>query len=419
MSLVKCLDLSAYTTMGSGWTDAKAMTVVHAESLALLIRSCSQMEELLVGDGMGNIINDSVIRAILSRPLLRGLDMIACSNPSFAQSMASTMGNLESVANQIKDAAEPRAFISRTDSYEPEDLDDSSSSVCSALSRRNSFDSTSAMDESTAVTLPASLQRLSLHMCSSLSETSVLVPLLSGLPCLTHVDLSHTKVTATTVWKIPSDNLKELSLRYCRGLTCCNAGLPYLLARYTELEYLNLAMNPSLGGSRFCAPCLHQMMANLPPHLKMLDISGSMELTDEHLAAIPQNHKLEKLSIAHCRGISLNGLMQLIKRSPRLRYINVAGLNSVETTLPSLMKLLECESLTAAEISDQVYNLLPSSLCGWKKSRLGRRCYLGRVYQGIPPRGLRLQQPETAHSFKVLIGTDTLSPLMKYWSFAV
>lgn len=416
MSLVKCLDLSAYTTMGSGWTDAKALTVVNAESLALLIRSCSRLEELLMGDGMGNIIDDSVIRSILSRPFLRGLDMIACSSPSFAQSMSSTMGNLESATNQLTESLEPRAFESRTDPYEGLVDEDSNSSVCSALSRRNSLDCGPSMDETTKVTLPTSLSRLSLHMCSSLSETSVLVPLLSGLSSLTHVDLSHTKVTAAAAWKIPSAALKELSLRYCRGLSCCNAGLPYLVACYTELEYLNLAMNPNLGGSRFCGPCLHQMMINLPPRLKTLDISGSLELTDEHLAAIPGKHDLEKLSIAHCRGISLNALMELIKRSPKLHYINVAGLNSVESTLPSLLKLLKCETLTVTEISDQVHNVLPSTICGWKKSRLGRRCYLSRILH----QSAGGCQPETTtHSYKVLIGTDTLSPLMKYWSYAV
>jgi hypothetical protein len=421
MSLVKCLDLSAYTTMGSGWTDAKAMTVVHAESLALLIRSCSRLEQVLLGDGMGNVINDAVINAIFSRPLLHGLDFIACSNPSFAKSMSLTMGNLHPVS---KNFSEPRAYNqphqSGTDPV-AEDLDDSNLSVCSELSRRNSVDciasssaSSPVVENSPVVALP-DLQSMSLHMCSSLSESLVLSPLLSRLPTLSKIDLSHTKITTATLWNIQSVNLKELCLRYCRGLTCCNGGLPYALSRFTELEYLNLAMNPSLGGSRFCDACLHHITSNLSHNLTTLDISGSLELNDSHLAAIPQNHRLEKLSIAYCRNVSLNAILALLKRSPNLYYLNVAGVNSVETTLPSLMKLLECttSALNVAEISDQVYNVLPGSVCRWQKSRLGRRCYLYRGNQATS--GFA----ETTHSYKVQISSNTLSPIIKYWSYAV
>ncbi|KAI9284119.1 hypothetical protein BC943DRAFT_326372 [Umbelopsis sp. AD052] len=407
MALVKCLDLSAYTTMGSGWTDAKAMTVVHAESLAMMIRSCSRLEQVLLGDGLGNVINDTVLNAIFSRPLLRGVDMMACSNPSFAQSFSLTMGNLEPVVEKF--SSEPRAFNQALGT----DLVMDDSSVC--LSRRNSLECIAPSLDSTieirpVVALP-DLESLSLHMCSSLSESLVLSPLLSRLPTLTHIDLSHTKITTATLWNLQPVNLKELSLRYCRGLTCCNAGLPYLLARFTDLEYLNLAMNPNLGGSRFCEPCLHHIMSHLSPHLTTLDISGSLELNDSHLAAMKHTQNLEKLSIAYCRNVSLNAILDLIKRSPRLHYLNVTGVLSVETTLPSLMKLLECTtSTTVTEISEQVYTVLPGSVCGWKKTRLGRRCYLQR---GNTP-------AETTHSYKVHIDSHTpLSPIIKYWSYAV
>ncbi|KAI8584039.1 hypothetical protein K450DRAFT_221207 [Umbelopsis ramanniana AG] len=413
MSLVKCLDLSAYTTMGSGWTDAKAMTVVHAESLSMMIRSCSRLEQVLLGDGLGNVINDAVLNAIFSRPLLRGVDMMACSNPSFAQSFSLTMGNLEPVAENF--SSEPRAFNQAL----PTDLvaeDDSNASVCSGLSRRNSLDCIpSSLDSDIeirpVVALP-DLESLSLHMCSSLSESLVLSPLLSRLPTLTHIDLSHTKITTATLWNIQPVNLKELSLRYCRGLTCCNAGLPYVLARFTDLEYLNLAMNPNLGGSRFCETCLLHIMSHLSPCLTTLDISGSLELNDDHLAAMKNTQNLEKLSIAYCRNVSLNAILALLKRSPNLHYLNVTGVLSVETTLPSLMKLLECTTSTVTEISDQVYNVLPGSVCGWTKSRLGRRCYLQR--------GNIATSAETTHSYKVQIDSHTtLSPIIKYWSYAV
>lgn len=423
MSLVKCLDLSAYTTMGSGWTDAKAMAVVHAESLSMMIRSCSRLEQVLLGDGLGNVINDAVLNAIFSRPLLRGVDMMACSNPAFAKSFSLTMGNLEPVSKNF--SSEPRAFSQPTDPV-AEDFDDSTSSVCSGLSRRNSLDciasssSSSSLDSTTeirpVVALP-DLESLSLHMCSSLSESLVLSPLLSRLPTLTHIDLSHTKITTATLWNVQPVNLKELSLRYCHGLTCCNAGLPFVLARFTDLEYLNLAMNPNLGGSRFCETCLLHIMSHLSPHLTTLDMSGSLELNDDHLAAMQRNPKLEKLSIAYCRNVSLNAILDLLKRSPRLHYLNVTGVLSVETTLPSLMKLLECttSAVTVTEISDQVYNVLPGSVCGWKKSRLGRRCYLQRGNQATSG-----PAAETTHSYKVQIGSQTtLSPIIKYWSYAV
>jgi hypothetical protein len=423
MSLVKCLDLSAYTTMGSGWTDAKAMGVVHAESLSMMIRSCSRLEQVLLGDGLGNVINDAVLNAIFSRPLLRGVDMMACSNPSFAQSFSLTMGNLEPVSKKF--SSEPRAFNqalpSRTDPVAEDMDDDSNSSVCSGLSRRNSLNciASSSLDSTVeirpVVALP-DLESLSLHMCSSLSESLVLSPLLSRLPTLTHIDLSHTKITTTTLWNLQPGNLKELSLRYCRGLTCCNAGLPYVLARFTDLEYLNLAMNPNLGGSRFCDTCLLHIMSHLSPHLTTLDISGSLELNDGHLAAMQRNQKLEKLSIAYCRNVSLNAILDLLKRSPNLHYLNVTGVLSVETTLPSLMKLLECTTSAVAviEISDQVYNVLPGNVCGWKKSRLGRRCYLQRGNQATSG------PAETTHSYKVQMASHTaLSPIIKYWSYAV
>ncbi|KAJ2961429.1 hypothetical protein NQZ79_g3307 [Umbelopsis isabellina] len=423
MRLVKCLDLSAYTSMGSGWTDAKAKTVVNAESLALLIRSCSQLETLLLADAFGNIIDSIVLSAIFSRPKLSGLDMVACSSPMFAKSMAVTMGNLQTASNQVSESDEPRAYNSGTDPSVPQHLDDDSAmsdhpnkSMCSSpsSSRRGSWDvacsSTATNDD--VVTLPPSLVNLSLHMCSSLSESSVLVPLLSSLSALNKVDLSHTKVTTSTLWNIAPNALTDLSLRYCRGLTCCNAGLPYLLARFEKLIYLNLAMDPNLGGSRFCETCLTHIMSNITPQLKTLDISGSLELNDDHLNAIPQDHQLEKLSIAHCRGITLEGVLKLIKRSPKLCYINVAGVTSVEMTLPSLMRLLESQSLAVTEISDQVCNVLPSTMCGWQKSRHGRRCYLSSVTGNAA-------NPEFKHSYKLSIGSDTLSPLAKYWSFAV
>lgn len=422
MKLVKRLDLSAYTTMGSGWTDAKAKTVVNAESLALLIRSCSQLETLLLGDDFGNIIDGSVLSSIFSRPKLCGLDMVACSSPMFAKSMAVTMGKLQTASNQVSESDEPRAYSSGTDPSVPQHLDDDSSisvdptkSLCSSpsSSRRGSWDvaCSSAITTDDVVILPTSLDNLSLHMCSSLSESSVLVPLLSSMSALKKVDLSHTKVTTSTLWNIVPNALTELSLRYCRGLTCCNAGLPYLLARFQRLTYLNLAMDPNLGGSRFCESCLTQMMSNITPQLKSLDISGSLELNDDHLDAIPQNHQLEKLSLAHCRGITLEAVLRLIKRSPKLSYINVAGVTSVEMTLPS-NKLLECQSLAVTEISDQVCNVLPSTVGGWQKSRYGRRCYLYSVTGSAA-------KPEFTHPYKLSIASDTLSPLAKYWSFAV
>jgi hypothetical protein len=423
MKLVKCLDLSAYTSMGSGWTDAKAKSVVNAESLALLIRSCSQLETLLLGDDFGNTIDSNVLFAIFSRPKLNGLDMVACSSPMVAKSMAATMGNLQPASNQVRESDEPRAYHSGTDPSVPQHLDedsamsdDTNKSICSSSSssRRGSLDldCSSSIADNAFVTLPPSLERLSLHMCSSLSESSVLVPLLSSLPALTKVDLSHTKVTTSTLWNISPSALTELSLRHCRGLTCCNAGLPYLLARFEKLTHLNLAMDPNLGGSRFCESCLTHIISNIAPQLKTLDISGSLELNDDHLNAIPQNHQLEKLSIAHCRGITLESLLKLIERSPKLSYINVAGVTSVEMTLPSLMSLLESQSLAVTEISDQVCNVLPSTVCGWQKSRHGRRCYLSSVAG-------KVATPEFVHSYKLSIDSDVLSPLAKYWSYAV
>lgn len=179
------------------------------------------------------------------------------------------------------------------------------------------------------------LKRLSLRNCLHI-ESNVLDGLLRSFPCLTHLDLSGTKVPsrwlASLIDKAPRTlRLESLSLARCPRID------PYVVVEFLcrspaarDLKELNLFVNPSQGNP-IRGDDLMRLITTAPcfrsGKLRYLDISSS-HLTAEHLAVgtFPPQPELVCLGFSHMPSLNLEPISDFIlNQAPNVEILTIVG----------------------------------------------------------------------------------------------
>ncbi|RDW68272.1 hypothetical protein BP5796_08929 [Coleophoma crateriformis] len=246
-----------------------------------------------------------------------------------------------------------------------------------------------------------SLTRVSLHECANLPST-VFETLIPRLPCLTHLDVAHTRITDTALASLPrSARLTHLNLSKCSYLN--GSAVVDFLATHPavkSLVYLNLMMDPK-SHEMFSAEDLTTLIPILPSSLKSLNLKGS-KMSDEHIPQLlPLTKHLEELGLG--RHLNLESLISLLlpcEDAPlaeqlawiphTLRYLDVSDLSPSELDLSTLfasscpMLKSFTQPLEVIEVQNSVYVKLekgaPTALkrVQWCITDAGRRGWLVR-----------------------------------------
>ncbi|OZJ06923.1 hypothetical protein BZG36_00153 [Bifiguratus adelaidae] len=447
---VKVLDMGGYTYVGGGRTDAMLHKDMTSASLLLLLSWCRQLQVFVAGESLDGLLNADVIRGIFSLPHLVAVDFFGCSSAAFTKGFESIASDLDKVReDEGKDDAGQRAngeqALLRWDHFD-DARQDCVSPPCSPISEQaldvvaSTASGTSTAVKSVPLThLPFTLVRVSLHNCPTIAINASLVPFLRSLsPKMTHLDLSSSKIFSSSLQHIPTAELTHLNLAKTRALTC--SAVIQFLSQCPKLEYLNLSADVRMGGSGYCHDCLLAMLEHCPSvgtTLKTLDLSGSLNMTDEFLHALASrcgnSGVLTSLSIAHAPFITVrSGLLPFLSTpvGQALQYLDVTGvhclkhrgmdweelLRTVNTRFTS--DTIDSPARIRIELSKDIWTWIPDAsttqdkgpLRGWIKNETGRRCSI------VSTRG----NGEPLHTKKLDVAlTGNLSPMLKYYSFAV
>lgn len=121
--------------------------------------------------------------------------------------------------------------------------------------------------------------------------------------------------------------LKKLVLSECTGLT--DEACRYLAHAVPQLEVFEMAQadgNPAIRSAGLVA------MLSTCPKIRKVDLEGAVEIDDEVLSALTPRATtvkdevgscLEVLSIGFADDVSLDAMLQLVRRCPRLRQLDV------------------------------------------------------------------------------------------------
>lgn len=191
-----------------------------------------------------------------------------------------------------------------------------------------------------------SLQRLSLHECSTLNSVAF-ERLLPRLPRLTHLDLFHTRVNNSALMSIPqSATLTHLNLGRCYQITGTSV-VEFLNSHpaATNLVYLNLACDTSRYRLLWESD-VETILRNIRPSLRSLNLSGA-KIIDSHIPLLlPLTKHLEELSIGYA-DLSMKDINSLFIPQPlsdheediivaatswipsTLRYLDLTGIQSI------------------------------------------------------------------------------------------
>lgn len=197
------------------------------------------------------------------------------------------------------------------------------------------------------------LKRLSLRACTSL-DSMVLHDLLLCFPCLTHLDLSNTRISSTYLMALtdrapPSLRLQSLSLARCTRLdTHVIVDFICRSPAARELVELNLYVNPTQGNAinseelaqLLQAPCFKS------GKLRYLDLS-SAGFSPAHLSPeyFPAQPSLLSLGLSHIPYLPLAPIAQfLLTMAPNVEILTLTGTSmeaSLRTTASPLQTNLE------------------------------------------------------------------------------
>lgn len=360
-ALVRRLDFSHFSSVGLGRTRRMNTEIqrLTSQTLTQCLELTPRLREFLAQEHIDGDINEDVLRKLFGGlPLLQALDFCGCSSKSFQDAMVAVIG-----------PANP--------------------------------------------TLPASLtiERLSLHECATL-PASVFERLLPRLPRLTHLDLSHTLVTATALERIPSTaRLTHLSLSKCTRLTG-EAVVSFVTthpAVRDSLVYLNLLSDPSRY-RLLCKVDVTRLLAGLPTTVRALNLNGA-EINREHLPSlVPVTKHLEELGLASAE-LSLDDIQSLWRPAPpeddemdvdppteeniwippSLHYIDLTGVSAVSPAAllsnPCILLQPLTQPLEVIELSSKAVAVLRERLSakarpGWVIREIGRRAWYVRARLG-------------------------------------
>jgi len=357
-TIVRRLDLSHFTSVGLGRSRQSNSEVQNLTSKTLLkiLDLTSAIQEVLLQENLDDDINESVLQKLfVGLPKLRAVDFCASSSQPFVDAFSST------------------------------------------LSRIVEFPSTMF-----------NIRRLGLHECFTL-PSSVFETLLPRLPQLTHLDVSHTRITDSALQAISeSVTLSHLNLGRCIQIT--GEGVVDFLVSHPavkNLVYLNLHCDITRYRLLW-EPDVDRLLPALPTTLRSLNLNGA-HIHSHHLPQLlPLTKHLEELGVA-CANLSLADVNALFRppysanadakevatwQPCSLHYIDLTAIPSItrtsifNTPAPSNILLSEATlPLEVIELGDKAISSLrecknTNKRLGWVVKELGRRGWYVRETPG-------------------------------------
>ncbi|CAG8469483.1 16315_t:CDS:2 [Dentiscutata heterogama] len=280
----------------------------------------------------------------------------------------------------------------------------------------NDYDETTISFNMNSKPLLSHLQRLSFHECPTISEYSIIIPLLAHTPNLTHLDLGGCSISDLTLnfSNIPI-KLSHLLLAKCKNIS--SNAISSLVSKCSQLETLNLY------GDRDITTVIREydlvtiLRSPNAKNFRTLDI-GSSQITPLILTSIKENcSSLQNLGISKAQITNLNLIKDLLTSLPNLQYIDLTSIpcfNILNTNnlLTDIKK--NKHPINTIEMSESLLKKL-YAVDGWKIDvNYGRRWYYSREAQREAIR------PDRVHGRKLDIteyGPEFMSKIFLYYSF--
>jgi len=357
-TIVRRLDLSHFTSVGLGRSRQSNSEVQNLTSKTLLkiLDLTPAIQEVLLQENLDDDIDENVLHKLFfGLPKLRAVDFCASSSQSFVDAFSCTLSRLVEA---------PSAVLN--------------------------------------------IRRLGLHECFTL-PSSVFETLLPRLPQLTHLDVSHTRITDSALQALSrSATLSHLNLGRCTHIT--GEGVVDFLISHPavkDLVYLNLHCDISRYRLLW-EPDVDRLLPALPSTLRSLNLNGA-HIHRHHLSQfLPLTKHLEELGIA-CANLSLADV-NAIFRPPHcenadakdlpawepstLHYLDLTAIPSITRTsifnTPAPSNILLSEPtlpLEVIELGDKAISSLrecknTNKRLGWVVKELGRRGWYVRERPG-------------------------------------
>lgn len=343
--IVRRLDLSHFTSVGLGRTRQMNTEIQNMTSKTLVkcLELTPAIQEVLLQEHVDDDIDEEVLGKLLfGLPKLRAVDFCGASSTPFVDSVSATVSSL---------VATPSMTLG--------------------------------------------IRRLGLHECFTL-PSSALEGLLPRLPQLTHLDVSHTRITDKALASIPDcANLTHLNLGRCTQITGDRV-VDFLGTHpaVSNLVYLNLYCD--IARYRLLwASDVDRLLPTLPTSLRSLTLSGA-QIRASHIPLLrPLTKHLEELSLGYAELTlrDINSLFQppapsedpqqLPSWTPHtLHYLDLTGIPAISqaSLFSSTCTLLAPSTapLEVLELGDKVISALrecknTNKRLGWVVKELGRR----------------------------------------------
>lgn len=350
-TIVRRLDFSHFNPTGAGMTARERAQIQNLTPRTLLesLQLLPNLREFLAQEHIDEELSADVLRKLFEMPRIQGLDFCACSSTPFRDAMMSV------------------------------------------------FRSPRAMD------LPRNLPitRLSFHGCTIL-PSGIFESILPRLPRLTHLDLTHTRVTDDALASIPrSTRLTHLSLSKCSSLSGERV-VEFVRthpAVKDSLVYLNLLMDAK-SHEMLDEHDVTALLPILPDTLRSLNLKGSKMSRQHAPLLLPLTKHLEELGVG--RNLFYEDVIPFLRRPAEeegaetksqphhtLHYMDLSDLevNQLDFGLlfGSKTSILKAETmpLEVIEVGPKIFEKLKEKehifrTNGWVVKEAGRRGWLVR-----------------------------------------
>lgn len=344
------LDLSHTTSVGLGRSRQTNAEVQNLTSRTLLkcLERIPAVQEVLLQENLDDDIDENVLRQLFfGLPKLRAIDFCASASSSFVDAFTSTLTTL--------------------------------------------IDSPSTM---------LNIRRLGIHECFTL-PSSAFETLLPHLPQLTHLDVSHTRITDEALMSLPAfATLSHLNLGRCIYVT--GEGVVDFLTTHPavrKLVYLNLSCDVSRYRLLSDAD-IDRLLPALPLSLRSLNLNGA-QIHPRHIPQLmPLTKHVEELGLAYAN-LSVADVNTLFRQPgpsptgstgqqqpwvrPALHYLDLTAIPAItqsslfNTPAPTNILLTPATlPLEVIELGDKAISSLrecknTNKRLGWVVKELGRR----------------------------------------------